>query len=70
VLAWVRYASVGISCRRRRRRRRYRRRRRVCVCVCVCMCVSVTRRYCIETAARIELIFCVQVSLDLCYTVF
>jgi len=29
--------------------------------------VSVTPAYCIETAAWIELIFCIQVSLNLCY---
>ena len=29
----------------------------VCVCVCVSVCLSVTRRYCIETASRMELFF-------------
>jgi len=48
-----RYASVGISCRR------------VSVCVSV---TPLTRRYCIETAAQIETICCLQLSLDLCYT--
>jgi len=49
-----RYASAGISCRCVS----------VCVCVSVCLSVglSVTRRYCIEVAARIELIFCIQIS--------
>ena len=37
------------------------------VVVGLCVCLSVTRRYCIETAALIELIFCVWVSLDLWY---
>jgi len=35
---------------------------------CLCVSVSVTRRYCIETAARIGVVF--FVFLDLCYTVF
>jgi len=33
--------------------------------LCLCVCLSVTRRYCIETAARIELVFAIRVSLDL-----
>jgi len=43
----------------------------VCVCVCVCLslCLSVTCHYCIETAEQIKLIFCMQVSLNLCYAV-
>jgi len=27
----------------------------LCICVCVSVCLSVTRRYCIKTAAWIEL---------------
>ena len=41
------------------------------VVVCVSVCVSVARRYCIETAARIELGFYrVRTALELRYTVF
>jgi len=39
-------------------------------CRRVSVCPSVTRRNSIETAARIELIFCTQVSLYLCCAVF
>jgi len=49
-----RYASAGISCH---------------LSVCVSVCLSDTRWYCIETAARIELIFCIQVCCDL-YRIF
>jgi len=44
----------------------------VVVSVCLSVCVSVTRRYCIETAAWIELIFGTQVpsTVDPCYAVF
>ena len=34
-------------------------------CRRVSVCLSITCWYCIETAARIELIFCIQASLDL-----
>jgi len=36
----------------------------VCITVClyVCVCLSVTRRYCIKTAARIDVMSFVQVS--------
>jgi len=40
------------------------------VVVCPSVCPSVTRRYCIETAAVIELIFLHTGFLDLCYDVF
>jgi len=29
----------------------------LCLSMCVCLCMSVTRRYCIETNARIKLVF-------------
>jgi len=38
------------------------------VIMCVCVCLSVTHQCCIEMVARIELIFCVHVSLDPCYS--
>jgi len=50
-----RYASAGISSRN---------------VSCPSVRVSVARRYCIETAGRIGLIFCTHVSLDLRYGVF
>jgi len=31
-----------------------------CASVCVSVCLSITRRYCIETAAQIELVFGIQ----------
>jgi len=37
--------------------------------VCPCVRVSVKCRYCIETAARIELVFRLRACLDMCYTV-
>jgi len=59
VLPTRRHANAGISCSLS-----------VCLSVCsVCLSVSVTLWYCIETAAQIELIFCIQVSQDLRYTV-
>jgi len=42
----------------------------VCASVCLCVCLCVTRVLCIKTAAWIELIFCMPVSLDLRYNVF
>jgi len=36
----------------------------MCLCQCVCLCVSVTSRYCIETAARIMLVYGIFCSLD------
>ena len=33
-----------------------------CVCVSLCVCLSVTCRFCIETAARIELLFSYRFS--------
>jgi len=41
------------------------------LCVRVCVCLSVTRRYCIETAARIKLVLACRISstfCTLCYT--
>ena len=38
--------------------------------VCMYVCLSVTSRYCIKTAAGIQLAFGIQSSLDLSYTVF
>ena len=40
----------------------------VVVYLCVSVCVCVTCRYCIETAAQIELVFLHMAFLDLCYT--
>jgi len=39
-------------------------------CRCTSVCLSITCRYCIETAVWIELISCIQVSFDSCYTLF
>jgi len=40
------------------------------VVMCLHVSVSVTHQHCVEMVARIKLIFCIQVSLDLCYAVF
>ena len=37
--------------------------------VCMSVCLSVTSRYCIETTGRIELVFGMQASFYLSYTV-
>ena len=37
--------------------------------LCVCVCVSVTRRYCVKTAERIQLVFGTWSFLDLPYSV-
>ena len=34
------------------------------LCVCLCVCVSVASRYCIETDARIELVFGIKASFN------
>jgi len=36
--------------------------------VCLYVCLSVTHQYCIETVAWIEQMYCIQVTVDLCYT--
>jgi len=41
----------------------------LCVCMSVCLCVS-HRTYCVKTAARIQVSPCVQISLNLRYSVF
>jgi len=38
--------------------------------VVVCLSVCLTRRYCIETAARIELIFSMHIALDSSYIAY
>ena len=37
--------------------------------LCPSVCLSITRRYCVKTAERIQLIFGADASLDLCYIV-
>jgi len=47
----------------------------LCVClsvrpsVCLSVCLSVTNRYCIETSGRIEVVFSMESSFRLFYTI-